>query len=157
PLPARDAGEPAAAAERRPRAGAEHAGAPSGALRAGGRIVADPCRRTGPSRPLRGGAGGGRRARRQRYDRDGRVRQRRTQAPVDAVRAIGGTLSAWIRPPTIRGGRGAPVTTVISDADVEHVARLARLALTEAERSHMREQLDGILAYIDTLRAEDTR
>jgi aspartyl-tRNA(Asn)/glutamyl-tRNA(Gln) amidotransferase subunit C len=45
---------------------------------------------------------------------------------------------------------------VISDADVEHVARLARLALTEGERSRMREQLDGILAYIDTLRALDT-
>ena len=46
---------------------------------------------------------------------------------------------------------------MISRQDVEHVARLARLALTEAERERMREQLDGILAYIDTLRALDTR
>jgi aspartyl-tRNA(Asn)/glutamyl-tRNA(Gln) amidotransferase subunit C len=45
---------------------------------------------------------------------------------------------------------------VISDADVAHVARLARLALTDAECQRMREQLDGILAYIDTLRALDT-
>jgi aspartyl-tRNA(Asn)/glutamyl-tRNA(Gln) amidotransferase subunit C len=45
---------------------------------------------------------------------------------------------------------------VISREDVEHVARLARLALTEAECLRMREQLDGILAYIDTLRALDT-
>jgi len=45
---------------------------------------------------------------------------------------------------------------VISREDVEHVARLARLALTEAERDRMREQLAGILAYIDTLRALDT-
>jgi len=45
---------------------------------------------------------------------------------------------------------------VISRQDVEHVARLARLALTDAERERMREQLDGILAYIDTLRALDT-
>ena len=45
---------------------------------------------------------------------------------------------------------------MISREDVEHVARLARLALTEAERERMREQLDGILAYIDTLRALDT-
>jgi aspartyl-tRNA(Asn)/glutamyl-tRNA(Gln) amidotransferase subunit C len=45
---------------------------------------------------------------------------------------------------------------VISRQDVEHVARLARLALTDAERERMREQLDGILAYIDTLRTLDT-
>ena len=45
---------------------------------------------------------------------------------------------------------------MISGDDVEHVARLARLSLTEAERERMREQLAGILAYIDTLRALDT-
>ena len=45
---------------------------------------------------------------------------------------------------------------MISREDVEHVARLARLALTDAERERMREQLDGILAYIDTLHALDT-
>jgi aspartyl-tRNA(Asn)/glutamyl-tRNA(Gln) amidotransferase subunit C len=40
--------------------------------------------------------------------------------------------------------------------DVEHVARLARLALSEAEAERMRDQLSGILAYIDKLRALDT-
>ena len=45
---------------------------------------------------------------------------------------------------------------MISRADVEHVARLSRLALTDAELERMREQLSGILAYIDTLRALDT-
>jgi aspartyl-tRNA(Asn)/glutamyl-tRNA(Gln) amidotransferase subunit C len=45
---------------------------------------------------------------------------------------------------------------MISREDVEHVARLARLALSEAESERMREQLSGILAYIDTLRALDT-
>jgi aspartyl-tRNA(Asn)/glutamyl-tRNA(Gln) amidotransferase subunit C len=45
---------------------------------------------------------------------------------------------------------------VISRQDVEHVARLSRLALSEAEVERMREQLSGILAYIDTLRAIDT-
>jgi len=45
---------------------------------------------------------------------------------------------------------------VISRADVEHVARLSRLALSEAEVERMREQLSSILAYIDTLRALDT-
>jgi aspartyl-tRNA(Asn)/glutamyl-tRNA(Gln) amidotransferase subunit C len=44
----------------------------------------------------------------------------------------------------------------ISRQDVEHIARLSRLALSEAESARMREQLDGILAYIDTLRALDT-
>lgn len=45
---------------------------------------------------------------------------------------------------------------MISREDVEHVARLSRLALSEAEAERMREQLSGILAYIDTLRALDT-
>jgi aspartyl-tRNA(Asn)/glutamyl-tRNA(Gln) amidotransferase subunit C len=45
---------------------------------------------------------------------------------------------------------------VISREDVEHVARLARLSLSDAERERMREQLSGILAYIDTLRELDT-
>jgi aspartyl-tRNA(Asn)/glutamyl-tRNA(Gln) amidotransferase subunit C len=45
---------------------------------------------------------------------------------------------------------------VISREDVEQVARLARLALSEAEVERMREQLSGILAYIDTLRTLDT-
>jgi len=45
---------------------------------------------------------------------------------------------------------------MISRQDVEHVARLSRLALNEAELERMREQLSGILAYIDTLRALDT-
>ena len=45
----------------------------------------------------------------------------------------------------------------ISLADVEHVARLARLDLSAAEKERMRSELDGILAYIDKLRALDTR
>jgi aspartyl-tRNA(Asn)/glutamyl-tRNA(Gln) amidotransferase subunit C len=44
----------------------------------------------------------------------------------------------------------------IALADVEHVARLARLALTADEKERMREQLDRILAYIDKLRQLDT-
>jgi aspartyl-tRNA(Asn)/glutamyl-tRNA(Gln) amidotransferase subunit C len=46
--------------------------------------------------------------------------------------------------------------TRISRADVEHVARLARLELSAAEKERMRRELDGILAYIDKLRAVDT-
>ena len=45
---------------------------------------------------------------------------------------------------------------MISREDVEHVARLARLALSEAEKDRMREQLNAILAHIDALRAVDT-
>jgi aspartyl-tRNA(Asn)/glutamyl-tRNA(Gln) amidotransferase subunit C len=44
----------------------------------------------------------------------------------------------------------------ISLADVEHVARLARLELSAAEKERMRRELDGILSYIDKLRAVDT-
>ena len=45
---------------------------------------------------------------------------------------------------------------MISRQDVEHVARLSRLALSDAEIEKMREQLAAILAHIDTLRALDT-
>jgi aspartyl-tRNA(Asn)/glutamyl-tRNA(Gln) amidotransferase subunit C len=45
----------------------------------------------------------------------------------------------------------------ISMKDVEHVARLARLELADAEKERMRKELDGILSYIDKLRALDTR
>ncbi|MGH7355937.1 MAG: Asp-tRNA(Asn)/Glu-tRNA(Gln) amidotransferase subunit GatC [Candidatus Rokuibacteriota bacterium] len=45
---------------------------------------------------------------------------------------------------------------MISREDVEHVARLTRLALSEAELERMREQLNGILAHLDTLKALDT-
>ena len=44
---------------------------------------------------------------------------------------------------------------MIGDQDVEHVARLARLALSDVERTRMREQLSAILAYIDKLKAID--
>jgi aspartyl-tRNA(Asn)/glutamyl-tRNA(Gln) amidotransferase subunit C len=44
----------------------------------------------------------------------------------------------------------------IALVEVEHVARLARLALSPEEKDRMRRELDGILAYIDKLRALDT-
>jgi len=37
------------------------------------------------------------------------------------------------------------------------VARLARLELSAADKERMRSELDGILSYIDKLRALDTR
>ena len=44
----------------------------------------------------------------------------------------------------------------ITMREVEQVARLARLALSDAEKERMRRELDGILSYIDKLRALDT-
>ncbi len=44
----------------------------------------------------------------------------------------------------------------ISLSEVEHVARLARLDLSAADKERMRRELDGILSYIDTLRALQT-
>jgi len=44
---------------------------------------------------------------------------------------------------------------MIDERDVEHVARLARLALGDEERSRMRQQLGRILQYIDALKAVD--
>lgn len=45
---------------------------------------------------------------------------------------------------------------MITPEDVEHVARLARLALSEAEKRQMRDELASILTYIDTLQTLDT-
>ena len=44
----------------------------------------------------------------------------------------------------------------ITMREVEQVARLARLALSDAEKERMRRELDGILSFIDKLRALDT-
>jgi len=45
---------------------------------------------------------------------------------------------------------------MIGRADVDAVARLARLHLTDDESERLREQLSAILSYIDKLRALDT-
>ena len=45
----------------------------------------------------------------------------------------------------------------ITREEVLHVARLARLSLTEAEAARLREQLGGILSYIRQLDALDTK
>ena len=44
----------------------------------------------------------------------------------------------------------------ITLAEVEHVARLARLALGADEKERMRSQLDVILGYVEQLRRVDT-
>ena len=44
----------------------------------------------------------------------------------------------------------------ITLAEVEHVARLARLALGGDEKERMRSQLDVILGYVERLRRVDT-
>jgi aspartyl-tRNA(Asn)/glutamyl-tRNA(Gln) amidotransferase subunit C len=44
---------------------------------------------------------------------------------------------------------------MLSREEVLHVARLARLYLTEDEVERMRAQLDAILAYVDKLRELD--
>jgi aspartyl-tRNA(Asn)/glutamyl-tRNA(Gln) amidotransferase subunit C len=44
----------------------------------------------------------------------------------------------------------------LTNEQVEHVALLARLGLSDAERERMREQLSSILDHIDQLRVVDT-
>ena len=46
--------------------------------------------------------------------------------------------------------------TRITLAEVEHVARLARLDIASAEKERMRGQLDAILGYVEQLRQVDT-
>ena len=41
-------------------------------------------------------------------------------------------------------------------ADVEHVAALARLGLSDAEKERLRDQLSSILEHIDALSEVDT-
>ena len=45
----------------------------------------------------------------------------------------------------------------ISAEDVRHVARLARLALSEDELQRMRAEMSAILDYMDKLRSLDTK
>jgi aspartyl-tRNA(Asn)/glutamyl-tRNA(Gln) amidotransferase subunit C len=44
----------------------------------------------------------------------------------------------------------------LTNEQVEHVAMLARLGLSDDERERLREQLSTILGHIDQLRAVDT-
>ncbi len=44
----------------------------------------------------------------------------------------------------------------ITRKEVEHVARLARLELSEDEKARMTDQLDAILGYFDSLSRLDT-
>jgi len=44
----------------------------------------------------------------------------------------------------------------ISQNDIEHVARLARLALTQEEKTLFTSQMEAILAYAETLNELDT-
>ena len=44
----------------------------------------------------------------------------------------------------------------LTNEQVEHVAMLARLGLSDEERARMRDQLSSILDHIDQLRAADT-
>ena len=44
---------------------------------------------------------------------------------------------------------------MLSREEVQHVARLARLHLSDEELERMRAQLDAILAYVDKLRELD--
>jgi aspartyl-tRNA(Asn)/glutamyl-tRNA(Gln) amidotransferase subunit C len=44
----------------------------------------------------------------------------------------------------------------ISKKEVEHVAKLARLEITESEKDALSQQLSSILTYIEQLKAIDT-
>ena len=100
----------------------------------GGRAAA-PC-------PLGRGPAGGHPAGGRGRARHRPLRQRRPQASL-----------APVRPP---GGDRVVTEPRISREDVEHVARLSRLELAEAELLRMQAELNNILAYIDKLRSVDT-
>ena len=48
------------------------------------------------------------------------------------------------------------VTMKITKKDVEYVARLARLELTDEEKEKYAGQLEAILSYVDQLKTQDT-
>ena len=45
----------------------------------------------------------------------------------------------------------------ITKQEVEHVAKLARLELSEQEKEKLTDQLSGILTYVETLNGLDTK
>jgi len=45
----------------------------------------------------------------------------------------------------------------ISKQEVEHVAKLARLELSEQEKEKLTDQLSNILTYVETLNSVDTK
>ena len=45
----------------------------------------------------------------------------------------------------------------LSDQDVAHIARLARLALSDEEKKRFREQLGNILDHVSELKSLDTK
>ncbi|MHB8844284.1 MAG: Asp-tRNA(Asn)/Glu-tRNA(Gln) amidotransferase subunit GatC [Nitrospirota bacterium] len=45
----------------------------------------------------------------------------------------------------------------ITKQEVEHVAKLARLELSEQEKEKLTDQLSGILTYVETLNSLDTK
>lgn len=45
----------------------------------------------------------------------------------------------------------------ISKQEVEHVAKLARLELSEQEKERLTDQLSNILTYVETLNSLDTK
>ncbi len=49
-----------------------------------------------------------------------------------------------------------PVAMSLTLADVARIARLARIELSDAEREATREQLNGILGFVEQLQAVDT-
>jgi aspartyl-tRNA(Asn)/glutamyl-tRNA(Gln) amidotransferase subunit C len=49
-----------------------------------------------------------------------------------------------------------PVDSKISKQDVEHIARLARLEVTEDEKGAFARQLSAIVSYMDQLKSLDT-
>lgn len=54
-------------------------------------------------------------------------------------------------------GRHVIITRVsLTHAEVEHIAALARLELSEAEKARFRQQLSAILDYVNQLQALDT-
>ena len=108
--------------------------------------------------------------------------KRGPQAPVPGVRAPGGAVDSGdaeapgppprllaarrqarrVEDPRRHSDRRATTRTTMSDvkitlAEVEHVARLARLALAADEKERMRSQLDAILGYVEQLRARRHR
>jgi aspartyl-tRNA(Asn)/glutamyl-tRNA(Gln) amidotransferase subunit C len=45
---------------------------------------------------------------------------------------------------------------MLTDAELDHITKLARLQLTPASREHIKRDLTSILTYIDQLNAVDT-
>jgi aspartyl-tRNA(Asn)/glutamyl-tRNA(Gln) amidotransferase subunit C len=82
--------------------------------------------------------------------------RKKTFLPGRRVNEVVMNVVSWYKASCTSTSRAEFATMNISVADVEHVARLARLELSEDEKILFAGQMGAILGYVDKLKELDT-